>query len=82
MNIAFHQVFGAMHQSPYVIHMKGEQFRVQHIDGESISENFTHTDIDGNASDPYPLTVSVGPQISIVTGLLAPKRKAKRNTEQ
>jgi len=64
ISIALSQLSGTLDLNSNVVHMQGKSFRVEHID-DNIKPNFTHTDIDGNGADPYPLEVTVGTKIKV-----------------
>ena len=67
LSIALSQLRGRLHLNKNVKHIKGQTFEVHHTD-ENIKPNFTLTDIDGNASDPYPMYVTVGKKIPVIIG--------------
>jgi len=65
ISIAWSQLSGKLHLNRNVTHVQGKDFCVEHI-GEKIKSNFTLTDLDGNAADPYPLEVTLGPKIRVI----------------
>ena len=67
ISLKLNQSFNRMHRCKHVKYIQGKSFRVEHVPEHEITHNFTLTDIDGNAAGPYPLEVSLGPQIKIIT---------------
>jgi len=58
---------GQLHKSKHAKIVQGTSFRVEHLPDDPVHENFTKTDMDGNAYEPYPLTATVGPKIKVIT---------------
>ena len=59
-------LFGRLHKSKRVIHKRGKNFYIEVLGGKVI-HNFTKTDTDGNVGGDYPLTVQVGPKITVIS---------------
>lgn len=64
-SIKLHQSFGNLHKCKHVTYIQGTDFYVETV-GETMP-NFSKTDLDGNASEPYPMKVTLGPKVRVVS---------------
>ena len=64
--IKINQGLGRLDKCKNVTYIKGTRFSISHVPGHDITPNFTLTDLDGNAGEPYPMEVTLGPKIKVV----------------
>lgn len=67
ISLKLNQSFKRIHRCKHVEYIQGKSFHVEHVSGHKIINNFTATDLDGNAAEPYPLEVTLGPKIKVIT---------------
>ena len=64
LSVVFAKAFGRMSKCKHIIYAQGKNFCVEPV--LPVINNFTITDTDGNASDAYPMKVTLGPKMLII----------------